>query len=127
MFVPVTIGGVLVKELQKREEEINKFSKERIKIIEDGGVKLKDLLVCKNPFPIPKCKKKKCVICESEVKENLKIPCNTNNAGYRLECKTCSERGKNAVYEGETSRSARTRGLEHVRELNNKKSGKLSK
>ena len=82
-------------------------------------------MVCKNTFPIPKCNKKKCVICESEVKENLKIPCNTNNAGYRLECETCSERGKNAVYEGETSRSARTRGLEHVRDFSNDESGSV--
>ena len=53
----------------------------------------------------------------------MKLPCNTNNTGYRLECETCLNRGKTVVYEGETSRSARTRGLEHLRDLNNKKSG----
>ena len=100
LFVPVTKGGMLAKELQKREEEINKFSKERIKIIEDGGIKLKDFLVCKDPFPVLKCNKKKCVVCESEIKENMKIPCNTNNTGYKLECETCLIRGKTVVYEG---------------------------
>ena len=32
---------------------------------------------------------------------------------------------KNAVYEGETSRSARIRGLEHFRDLNKKKYGSV--
>jgi hypothetical protein len=31
--------------MRKREEEINKFSKERIKIGEGGGITLKDILV----------------------------------------------------------------------------------
>ena len=53
--MPVTKGGVLAKELQKREEEINKSSKQRIKIVEDGGEKIKDFLVCKDPFPTLKC------------------------------------------------------------------------
>ena len=51
LFVPVTKGGTLAKELKKREEEINKNSGERIKIVEGGGKKVKDLLVIKNPFP----------------------------------------------------------------------------
>ena len=37
LFVPITKGGKLAKEMKKREEEINKFSQERIKIVEDGG------------------------------------------------------------------------------------------
>ena len=98
LFVPVT-------KLQKREEEINKSSKQRIKIVEDGGEKIKDFLVCKDPFPTLKCKKKKCIICESEIHENLKFPCNSNNVGYQLECETSFSRGKPMVYEGETSRS----------------------
>ena len=55
LFVPVTKGGVLAKELQKREEEINKSSKQKNKIVEDGGEKIKDFLVCKDPFPTLKC------------------------------------------------------------------------
>ena len=47
LFVPVTKGGCLMKELKKREEEINKYNGERIKIVEDGGIKLKDFLIKK--------------------------------------------------------------------------------
>ena len=86
LFVPVTKGGTLAKELQKREEEINKYTTERIKIIEDGGLKMKDLLVKKDPFPNDKCSKKKCIICESEIKEHLKISCNSNSVRYLLKC-----------------------------------------
>ena len=122
LFVPVTKGGALAKELRIREAELNKYSTERIKIIEDGGIKLKDFLVQKNPFPNQKCTKKKCVICESEVAENPKITCNSNNVGYRLGCETCLIRGKVKVYEGETARSARLRGQEHFSDLKHKRS-----
>jgi hypothetical protein len=54
LFVPVTKGGKLAKELKKREEEINKNSKERIKIVEGGGMKMKDILVKKEPISHPK-------------------------------------------------------------------------
>jgi hypothetical protein len=47
--------------------------------------------------------------------------CNSNNIGYRWICNTCQERDKVKVYKGETSRSARIRGIEHVRGLNGKK------
>ena len=114
LFVPVTKGGKLVKELKQREEEINRFSKERIKIVEGGGVQMKDFMVKKNPFPSTKCEKKKCIICESNVDGKVQIPCNSNNVGYQLVCDTCRDRGEQKVYEGETSRSARVRGAEHL-------------
>ena len=113
LFVPVTKGGTLAKELKKREEEINKNSKERIKIVEGGGTKMKDILVVKNPFPSTTCEKKKCLLC-SNTSNKVKIPCNSNNVGYRLVCDTCEDRGVEKVYKGETARSARIRGAEHL-------------
>ena len=44
LFVTPTPGGVLAKELRKREEELNKNNKERIKIEGKGGLKIKDIL-----------------------------------------------------------------------------------
>ena len=61
----VTIG--LAKELRKREEEINKYSKNRIQIVADGGVKMKNILTQKDPFLNLKCEKRKCAICDFEV------------------------------------------------------------
>ena len=48
-------------------------------------------------------------------------PCNTNNVGYRWHCLICRQENKTKVYEGESSRSARIRGLEHLSELEKKK------
>ena len=124
LFVPVTKGGILAKELKIREAEINKYSKTRIKIVEDGGVQLKNFLVEKNPFPQLKCEKK-CFVCKSESSDAMKYPCNSNNVGYRLECDTCIERGKVRVYEGESSRSARVRGAEHMADFQKKRRGSV--
>ena len=122
LFVAPTPGGVLVKELRKREAELNKNSKERIKIEEKGGIKIKDILVTKNPFKKSKCVEKTCPLCTSSEyvqtsEGEVKIPCNTHNVGYRWLCLTCRDRNITKVYEGETGRSARIRGAEHVRDL----------
>ena len=126
MFVTPTPGGILAKELQKREEELNKNCTERIKIEEKGGLKIKDILGSKNPFKKSKCTQKACPLCNASefVKvdtEEIKIQCNTNNVGYRWSCVTCKEKDIVKVYEGETGRSARIRGTEHVKDFEKKK------
>ena len=125
LFVTPTPGGVLMKELQKRESELNKNDKERVKIVEKGGLKIKDVLCRKNPFKKTKCCQKTCPLCyESEfvtvVSEEVRVPCNTNNVGYRWSCITCQEKDTVKIYEGETGRSARLRGAEHVKQLEKK-------
>ena len=52
----------------------------------------------------------------------MKILCNTNNVGYRWTCNTCKDRAKTRVYEGETGRSARLRGKEHLSAMRRKQS-----
>ena len=54
-------------------------------------------------------------------KSDTDIPCNSNNVGYRWRCITCRERNIIKVYEGETGRSARVRGAEHLKELEKEK------
>ena len=122
LFVTPTPGGILAKELREREAELNKNSLEQIKIEEKGGLKIKDILGSKNPFKKSKCVQKTCPICVSsefvEASEGeIKIPCNTNNIGYRWICLTCKNKDILKVYEGETGRSARIRGAEHVKDI----------
>ena len=126
-FVTPTPGGELVKELTQREKEINKNSGERIKFVEKGGLKIKDILGTKNPFKNKgsKCVQKTCPLCTSSqfVEGNFEdnqLPCNTNNVGYRWRCLKCQENNLVKVYEGESGRSARVRGLEHVKQLEKK-------
>ena len=82
LFVPPTPGSGLLKELKNREEELNKHKKERIKIVEKGGMKIETLLTNKNPFKNEKCEAKGCPVCTGEYGD-FKIPCNKNNTGYR--------------------------------------------
>ena len=110
-----TPGGALATELRKREADLNKHSEERIKIVEKGGLKIKDILGSKNSSQKSKCTQKTCPIChnskyvESNQEESL-LPCNTNNIGYRWRCLKCQEEDKVKVYEGESGCSARIRG-----------------
>ena len=120
LMVPVTKGGVLVKDLQRREEEINRNSDERIKMVEGGAIQIKNLLVVKDPFPQSICEMKKCILCKNSMGNKINridTPCNVSNVGYRLVCETCEERGIIKVYEGETSRWARVREAEHRRDF----------
>ena len=52
--------------------------------------------------------------------EEVKVACNTSNVGYKWQCMTCTENDTVKVYEGETGRSARLRGAEHLKQLEKK-------
>ena len=117
LMVPITKNGELVKEVKKREQEINKFSDERIKVMEEGGIKIKDILVKKNPFPSKSCEMKKCLICTSAIPDKSSIPYNSE-MGFMNWSVT---RGIDKVHEGETSRSARIRGAEHLQNVKNER------
>ena len=66
LFVPPTPGGVLAKEMRKREDELNRFSTERIKIVEGGGIQGRNILSTKNPFQSEKCSQKWCPLCQKD-------------------------------------------------------------
>ena len=106
--------------IQKREEELNRYSKLSIKVVEKGGVKLKNILVKKDPFEKPKCNTNLCPICHqteySVLNDNDRIPCGTPNVGYRWVCMKCE-----STYEGESARQNTVRAVEHLKDLHNKK------
>ena len=64
MFVPPTPGGELVKKLKKRETELNFGNRMNIRFIEKPGIKMKNLVVKKDPFPKVKCAEKKLSILQ---------------------------------------------------------------
>ena len=55
----------------------------------------------------------------------VKISCNTNNVGYKWTCVNCEKNDIVKVYEGETGRSARLRGAEHLKQLENQSEDSL--
>ena len=87
-----------------------------IKIVEKGGIKIKNILVKKNPFPAGKCTILHCPFCNND--KYLKISsenrkhCSSHNVGYTIKCTKCD-----ATYEGETSRKAAVRAIEHSSDL----------
>ena len=89
-------------------------------------MKIKDILCLKNPFKKSKCVQKSWPLCTKSTfietsSEDVKIPCNTNNVGYRWHCITFKKRNIVKVYEGETGHSARTRRKQHLKEMEKKK------
>ena len=124
---PRTPNGELAKLIQKREQELNRYSKLAIKVVEKGGIKLKNILIKKDPFVKPKCNTELCPICyETEftvLNEKDRIPCGTSNVGYRWICTKCS-----STYEGESARMNKVRAIEHLKDLKkNKKNSPLLK
>ena len=113
---PPTPQGELAKLIQKREEELNRYSKLSIKVVEKGGVKLKNMLIKKDPFQKSKCSTDLCPIChETEFSvpdEKNGIPCGTQNVGYRWICTKCQ-----STYEGESARQNTVRAIEHLKDL----------
>ena len=66
-MTPRTPGGGLVTLLKKKEYEINMFSSQRVKIVEEGGVTLESLLVRSDPNKEINCVRDKCQICQGSV------------------------------------------------------------
>ena len=100
---------------------MNKFNPERFKIVETGGVKVEQMLAQKNPFKKERCVENDCPLCKNINTDNKKIKalCTSNNVGYRWICENCRKNEIKQIYEGESSRSARLRGKEHLRGLKN--------
>ena len=63
IFVPPTPGGELAKLLKKRESEINSGNEMNIRFIEKAGIKMKNILVRKDPFKATKCGVPNCPFC----------------------------------------------------------------
>ena len=107
IFIPCTPSGHLRK---LYESEIRKTDF-KIKVIERAGTKIKDMLHRKDPFKRNNCGRPDCFVCTSDGR-GQKI-CDKENVTYRIQCKEdCKKRD---IYKGETSYSAYTRGLEHIK------------
>ena len=78
-----------------------------------SGTNLENILAKNDPFKKENCTVEVCPICTNPDKK-VNILCNTNNVGYRWTCNTCKAKNKVRIYEGESSRSARIRGIEHL-------------
>jgi len=113
---PATLGSELAKRMRAKEAQINSDPQERLKILEKGGVKIRQILAKNEPFPQKPCDEPSCPLCQkSKLLTKIpksKVPCDTQSIGYRWICSNC-----NYTYEGESDRTIRTRTKEHVTQL----------
>ena len=139
MFVPYTKGGELAKRLRTAEEELQKQTGVKIKIVERSGRKLVDILHRADPWLGKDCGRPQCLLCETKMKteKDMRQDCTKRCVIYETWCMTCEEKEVRRIeeetedekerrkkieeiklfkYIGESSRSLYERGLEHLRD-----------
>ena len=77
-------------------------------MVEKAGVAIKKLLQRSDPFKSRKCEREDCPVR----REGGRGPCDRQSVTYEMKCAECGD-----IYIGETSRSAYTRGKEHMKSL----------
>ena len=80
----------------------------KIKVVEQSGITVKRTLQRSDPFKEKNCRNINCLVCSTGGKGS----CRSTGATYELVCQVCHHK-----YIGETSRSAYTRGKEHLHAL----------
>ena len=100
LFVPRTMNGKLADNLRNTEKELNKFSRRRIKIVEEGGTTISSLLVRSDPWEGRDCGRKLCQVCKMGQGDN----CYRRSVTYSNICLLCREDKKTIEYIGKTSK-----------------------
>ena len=108
ILVKPTPGGELAKRYQQVVDR--NPGPVKIKIQEQGGVKVKNKLQRNNPNRTKGCVSTDCMACRTGRGEGGE--CRNNNVGYELVCDECG--GENVCYVGETGQNIYTRGLKHM-------------
>ena len=139
MFVPYTPGGELARRLREAENDMEKQTGVKLKIVERTGVKIIDLLHKSDPWIGQDCGRQGCLLCRTKIATGkyLTQDCHKRCVIYQTWCLTCERRDKEKIeegedtdevkkekmkkvqlytYIGETSRSFYERGLEHLRD-----------
>ena len=115
MFVPHTPGGELARQLQKVEDSFSSMHNiGRVKIVERGGRRLKDILGKKDPWAPASCLRSDCMMCQSASKKKDSVKtCHKESVVYLISCDRCKINKVKAHYVGESSRTGYLRGKEH--------------
>ena len=139
MFVPFTKGGELAKRLREAEEDLQRQTGVKIKIVERTGQKLVDVLHRADPWQGQDCGRPQCLLCETKTKteKNMRQDCTKRCIIYETWCMSCEDKEVKRIeeetdderenvrkmegiklykYIGESSRSIYERGLEHLRD-----------
>ena len=94
--------------MQRRYQKEIKRQGFKIKVVEKAGVAIKKLLQRSDPFNSRKCERRDFPVCRGDGKGQ----CDRQSVTYDIKYAECND-----IYIGETSRSAYTRGKEHMKSL----------
>ena len=117
LFIPYTVGGELARRLKAAEADLSKLLKDKVKIVEQTGQTMTSLLTKADPSTAS-CGREKCVVCKDEKQRGK---CKARSVTYQTSCDTCSARGREAIYIGESARSVFERSLEHLEDFKKEK------
>ena len=116
LFVPPTPEGQQAKLLRKTLNSCRTPDGRLIKVIEEGGVSLKQLLQKSDHNPRKSCVYDDCPICTNTANNtnNSLSRCQVHSVGYEIRCLECQDEGLKAIYYGETSKNGYIRGKQHL-------------
>ena len=117
MFIPYTVGGELARRLKAAEADLSKLLNDKVNIVEKTGKTMTSLLTKADPSSAS-CGREKCVVCKDEKQRGK---CKARSVTYQTSCNTCSTKGREAIYIGESSRSVFERSLEHLEDFKKEK------
>ena len=92
---------------------MQKFCKSKVRIVEETGDTAKALVHKANQWAGEDCQRSDCMICRSGDNQG---DCRRRNLVYQTSCSECSDKGRDTLYLGESSRSGYERGVEHLRD-----------
>ena len=132
--VPTTSGGLLAKQMQTTLESCPAPGRCRTKVLEGGGVTVKQNIVRSNPFPRQSCGRPDCILDQTSDK-GCRERCFKEGVGYSSRCTRCRAAGQhvdgrppdrpvNYTYSGETARTIYTRSKQHLANYKSHRAGR---
>ena len=91
MFCPYTPVSELAKRLREAENDLNKLTGYRMKIVEEAGDKLIDMLRSTNPWKGEHCGRDDCWLCwtKNMTDKDKSQDCTRRSIVYETWCETC--------------------------------------
>ena len=93
-FIPHTAKSELAKRMRQKLESLDKLGNLKMKIVEQTGDKIVDLLHRSDPWSDKDCGREDCLLCESANENEKKGLCKRRNIVYETYCITCKENEK---------------------------------
>ena len=144
MFVQHTHHSEMAGELRLNENEFERMTDFRMKMVEKAGVKIGSILTESDPWSGQGCERISCWLCDTKLitGKNLKQDCTKRNLVYETYCINCEKEEKEKIakeegegkgeetgrgeekiklykYVGESCRSVWERSAEHLADLKN--------